>query len=221
MTTHRGKHDKDNPFTRISNMIIDDKRLSAKARLLIIYVLRQPDGWQTNPTVIKNSLGYSNPVYWTCLNEAEEYGYLKRVKVRNQRGHVVTYQHWYEESQPTEASNPNHGIQATDSTPREARRLITTDLPTTEVTTEGVTISLPSEALSGASRGLRPLTAAGAAGSQSQEDHRARGPVVPQPAPSGIPEGSQRASEISQGTDEPPRYTSREDLMNRLRYGYR
>ena len=70
---------KDN-FTSIHNKLINDSRISLKAKGIMLYMLSKPENWNYNPKEIaKNSKDGLDAVY-SGLKELIEAGYISRIK---------------------------------------------------------------------------------------------------------------------------------------------
>jgi hypothetical protein len=70
-------------FTIIPNQVLDDERLSCKAKLVYAKLLSY--AWQTNrcfpnqQTLLKG-LGFTRPVLAKALNELKQYGYIEVIR---------------------------------------------------------------------------------------------------------------------------------------------
>ena len=74
-------------FTQVPNHIIDkDNRLSWKAKGLYLYLVSRPDGWNYYVQDIINRSKDGRDAVQSGLKELEDYGYLKRAKVQNEKG---------------------------------------------------------------------------------------------------------------------------------------
>lgn len=89
-------HDKEHPFTMISNALIRDEKLSPNCRWMLIYLLSNKPGWKISPKQIHNHVNKHrycgrNMVYkW--INEACEFGYMKKEEYKV--GNLIRYK-WY------------------------------------------------------------------------------------------------------------------------------
>lgn len=74
-------------FAQISNVIAQDKRLSFRARGIVLMVLSYPEGWNTPAKWIKEQSDSDGvAAIRTAMNELEEYGYLRRQAISHGRG---------------------------------------------------------------------------------------------------------------------------------------
>ena len=81
-------------FLVVDNKIIEDKRLSFKARGLLIYMLSKPDDWKFwTSELVKRSAKDGISSIRTALKELEAAGYLIRKRERSSKG-TFTSQDW-------------------------------------------------------------------------------------------------------------------------------
>lgn len=73
-------------FTIISNVGMEDERLSFKARGVLAYVLTKPDHWQVNERHLATVGPDGVTLVRAALKELETYGYLQRVRQRGDNG---------------------------------------------------------------------------------------------------------------------------------------
>lgn len=94
---HRTPKDKIHPFTAVLNDIIDNNELSPEARLILIKMLRNIDGYDYSVDRISHSTGISTAKVTRALKELIDAGYLRIYKSRP-TGHgagrefVITYE---------------------------------------------------------------------------------------------------------------------------------
>lgn len=77
-------------FTIISNVGMNDERLSLKAKGLLAYLLTKPDNWQVSDRQLSTIGPDGRSAVQAALKELEEYKYLVRRKVRAADGTL----HW-------------------------------------------------------------------------------------------------------------------------------
>ena len=91
---------KTNNYTVVSNKILWDKRLSLKARGLLVFCLGLPNGWEYSIEGLVKATGEGRTSVSSGIKELEEHGYLKRKRVY-QNGKVCGIDYFlYEEPQP-------------------------------------------------------------------------------------------------------------------------
>jgi len=79
MTVHRlALYRSDDPYTRVPNTTVNDKRLDLKARGLLLFMLSKPDGWQFRERTLADHCGVSRAQIRTALQTLITYGYVKR-----------------------------------------------------------------------------------------------------------------------------------------------
>lgn len=82
-------------FSIISNQIIRDRRLSWKARGLLIFLLSQPDHWRTTTAHLASVSPEGIHAVRSGMKELETLGYLKRIREQRPNGtwatHTIVY----------------------------------------------------------------------------------------------------------------------------------
>ncbi|MGS0763116.1 DnaD domain protein [Syntrophomonas curvata] len=89
VTNYLRKHKRKNPFLQISRDIINDSRLSWKAKGLLTYLLDQSDSWQFYESEICSHGTDGRTSVATGLQELEKYGYLTRDWIRDDHGRYI------------------------------------------------------------------------------------------------------------------------------------
>ena len=80
MTVHRlSLYRSDDPYTRVPNITINDKRLDLKARGLLVFMLSKPDGWTFRERTLADHCGVSRAQIRTALQTLITFGYVNRV----------------------------------------------------------------------------------------------------------------------------------------------
>lgn len=99
----RGPRRADN-FTILSNAVLNDARLSFRARGVLMWLLSKPADWRTrSESIAAQSPKEGREAIRTAMRELEEYGYLVREKVRDaSTGQISTIQTVFEEPTGTE-----------------------------------------------------------------------------------------------------------------------
>ena len=93
-------------YSIISNDILDDQRMSFKARGLLAYMLSKSDDWKFYVDELANhSEQDGKKAVQSALKEIENAGYLKRIKQRDKQGHF-SEQDWQLLDVPTFSPQP-------------------------------------------------------------------------------------------------------------------
>lgn len=103
-TIHRRKLSEH--FTVLPNQLLCDKRLSFKARGLLVMMLSKPENWRTNASWIEDQATEGREALQGAFKELETFGYLKRVCERDPHTQRVTCMTWHW----SDASSPTNGI---------------------------------------------------------------------------------------------------------------
>lgn len=74
--------EKNRDFSIVSNAILHDKRMTMKARFLLVFCLSLSDSWEFNAQGLATAIGASVDAIKSGLKELEEYGYLVRRQTR-------------------------------------------------------------------------------------------------------------------------------------------
>lgn len=108
-TIHRRKLSEH--FTVLPNQLLCDKRLSFKARGLLVMMLSKPENWKTNASWIEDQATEGREALQGAFKELETFGYLKRVCERDPQTKRVTCMtwHWSDSSSPPDGI-PDDGL---------------------------------------------------------------------------------------------------------------
>ncbi len=100
---------KRNNFVMLDKGFLEDENLSYKAKGILAYLLSKPDNWKV---IVKDLINHSKDgkkAIYSGLNELKQYGYYKKIPVRDEMGRRIS--HWesviYELPQETESNNEN------------------------------------------------------------------------------------------------------------------
>ena len=96
-------HKQDN-FTMINNDLINDPSISAKSKAVLIYLLSKPLEWNANIKDISNHFTDGIDAIKSSLVELEKAFYLKRTRIRTEKGTFKTLYDIYEDK----LSNPKN-----------------------------------------------------------------------------------------------------------------
>lgn len=91
-TVSRTEKSKRSRFARIDNAVLQDERLSFRARGVLAFVLSKPDGWQhSGDSIAAAGAAEGRDAIRAALQELRTHGYATLHKARDGRGHVVQY----------------------------------------------------------------------------------------------------------------------------------
>lgn len=79
---HR-KENKNGTFTTINYAILRDKRLTPNAKVLLIEILSDTEGFKFSEQLYMNRMGITKPTLYRAMDKLIEYGYLKTTKIKN------------------------------------------------------------------------------------------------------------------------------------------
>jgi len=105
------------PYSLVPDDVLEDTRLSMRARLALGWMLGRPDGWVIRITHMMKVLGMSEHIWTAIRNEIQQVGYYRQTRIRLETGRFV----WEKEViDPPETPSPKvSGMVAT--TPGAAR----------------------------------------------------------------------------------------------------
>lgn len=85
--------EKDGNFTRINNSLIKEKEMSLKAKGLLCLMLSLPDDWNFSINGLVGLSTDGKDSVMKTLSELERFGYLKRRRVTDPKGHFAGYEY--------------------------------------------------------------------------------------------------------------------------------
>lgn len=85
--------DKNNPYVIINKAIVEDDKLSWRAKGLWLYLMSRPDGWQVYEHDLMNKGTEGRDAIKTALKELETVGYIHRTRKRNKKGQLSSYEY--------------------------------------------------------------------------------------------------------------------------------
>lgn len=94
-------------FTVIPNAVLNDHRLTWKARGILIWLLSKPDHWRTNSAAIAREAPDGLHAVRSALTELRALGYLHTTRTQDPAGRWTTTSTVYDT--PTRHPVDNHG----------------------------------------------------------------------------------------------------------------
>jgi hypothetical protein len=89
-------------YSVVHNEIIEDKRVSFKARGLLIYLLSKPDHWRTSTAHLASVSPEGIHAVRSGLKELEAHGYVKRIRKQNPSGQWSMHTVIFDQPQPVD-----------------------------------------------------------------------------------------------------------------------
>ncbi len=80
-------------YSSISDLVLEDKRISLRARLVLAWMLGRPDGWIIYVGHMQRVLGVSEYVWVSIRNELESVGYYRQWRSQDASGKII----WHRE----------------------------------------------------------------------------------------------------------------------------
>lgn len=107
-------------WTVLPNALIEDARLSFRARGILGYLLSRPDGWETDSSRLARIALEGRDAIRTSLRELESLRYLIRVKVQGEGGLWRTETYVYDHTLSEEEAAAIRGVSKPVDSPGEA-----------------------------------------------------------------------------------------------------
>lgn len=82
---------KEDPFARVPKSLLNDSRLSWKAKGVIAYLLGKPSDWKTNVVDISARSTDGVKAIRSALNELRRFGYAKLDKIQDSSGKIIEW----------------------------------------------------------------------------------------------------------------------------------
>lgn len=125
-------------FTIIDRALLEDQRLMWSTRGVLAYLLCKQDDWVLRIEDLRKQGDLGRDAIYKRINDAIEYGYITRLKIRDELGRIVRTEYIvHEESQipfpeKPDMDKPDHDIQYTDNqTHNKDLNILNTDTTTT------------------------------------------------------------------------------------------
>lgn len=123
-------------FTQVPNMIIEDDRLSYRAKGVYLYLVSKPDDWNYYIHVMVKASTEGRDSLRKAIKELEKYGYLIRVKSKNNYGQFSGWDYYiYDEPMdwiPVHRENPPSDNPSVEKTPPNNTKSTNTDFTNTD-----------------------------------------------------------------------------------------
>jgi DnaD/phage-associated family protein len=89
-TIFRTVKDKNNPYVVVDRRIVDNDKLSFKAKGILLYLLSRPDGWEVNLVDLANRSIDGLASVKSGVRELKDAGYLRHTGLRKESGQFDT-----------------------------------------------------------------------------------------------------------------------------------
>jgi len=80
ITFQRSPHDREHPYTMISNQLLDNMEISHNLKMLLIYCLRKPNTWVFSLQNLIDMMGFCKRWVYKILDEGIAHGYITRTQ---------------------------------------------------------------------------------------------------------------------------------------------
>ena len=89
-------------YTVVHNELIEDQRLTWRARGILVFLLSKPDHWRTTAAYLASQSPEGIYAVRAALQQLELVGYIRRIKKQNSRGQWSTYTVVFDKPQPVD-----------------------------------------------------------------------------------------------------------------------
>lgn len=93
MAIIRVEKDKNNPYVQINKNVLNDPRISFKAKGLMAYLLSLPDDWEIYESEVVNHSRDGKDSLKSAIKELIETGYIERTRIRDEKGRLGAYEY--------------------------------------------------------------------------------------------------------------------------------
>ena len=100
-----GRKRKKNGFTQVSNTMLEDDRLSWRAKGLLCYMLSRPDNWKINRTDLYRRATEGRDAMTSALKELKDLKYL-HIYRRKSEGNLFEGWIWEYDDEPFQITEP-------------------------------------------------------------------------------------------------------------------
>lgn len=125
-----GRKRKKNGFTQISNTMLEDTRLSWRAKGLLCYMLSRPDNWKINKTDLYKRATEGRDAMQVALNELKEFGYLHIYPNHTEAGLLSGWIWEYDDTPFSPEKLENRTTENPQHKPEKMRETRLTEIPT-------------------------------------------------------------------------------------------
>lgn len=87
---NKKRNNSKNPYTQIQNIILQDNRLTLKARGLFVYMWSLPDDWNFTEESLAKKLVEGRKAVRSAIQELIQFGYLYREQEKSNTGKFIT-----------------------------------------------------------------------------------------------------------------------------------
>lgn len=125
------KHRVRQKYTVINNALYDDKRLKLDDIGLFDFLFHFPDDWTFREVDLANRTASGRTSLRTALKHLEKYGYVKRERVRNEKGQLVSV-NWILDDQGKLGDNSVSKKNKKNKSPSKDKQKQKSEIPTSE-----------------------------------------------------------------------------------------
>lgn len=106
MSVFHAQHDKDHPYTKILNILLQDRRLSYRSRGVIAYILTKPSHWKVRIKDLENNGTEGRLAIQKAMQELSVLGYAKITVLRDGSGKITGKDYYIFETPANTLASP-------------------------------------------------------------------------------------------------------------------
>lgn len=97
ITFQRSPHDREHPYTMVSNELLDNKEISNNLKMLLIYCLRKPASWIFSLKNLLETMHLKERCLYKIIDEGIRHGYIQR-QLQKFNGKFQSSRYFFSES---------------------------------------------------------------------------------------------------------------------------
>lgn len=103
----------------VANDVVRDKRLSFRARGVLVCILSLPDNYRVSAQALQSFTTDGREAIRSALEELRAYGYARTVRQRGHDGRITTTTYVFDRPHPSAQVVPNNGVDNVDAGAQE------------------------------------------------------------------------------------------------------
>ncbi len=118
ITLQRSPHDREHPYSMISNALIDNREISNNLKMLLLYCIRKPASWIFDLEYLCDCMGMTKRSLYRIIDEGIKNGYIEKTQ-QNHNGVFGSVNYFFSEYPKLKKCSPcdksRHAVNVTPS----------------------------------------------------------------------------------------------------------
>src|SRR5690606_10621684 len=127
-TIRRSPHNREHPYSIISNNLINDMELPLAEKAALIYLLSKPSDWVTHPMQLAETFRIGRDKIYSILKNLIRLGYCKAIKEKNAKKQYISVTYLFSEERQFQENIPHTEKPYTEKPDLENTDITNTDL---------------------------------------------------------------------------------------------